>query len=108
MKPIAGGRGEVGQATAVPGIATVVRPTVARGSPLENERVLGWVLLSPTILLLGLFIAYPFVKGVWLSLTDTTVGNPGAFVGLKNFVKIWNDSIFQRAAYNTFVYTAIA
>ena len=29
-------------------------------------------------------------------------------MGFKNFVKIWNDSIFQRAAYNTFVYTGIA
>src|SRR5262249_35826299 len=55
-----------------------------------------------------LFIAYPFVKGVWLALTNATVGVPGVFVGLKNFNKIWNDSIFQRAAYNTFVYTGIA
>jgi multiple sugar transport system permease protein len=108
IPPIAGGRGEVGHATAVPGLAPAVRRTAARGSLLEDERVLGWALLTPTIVLLGLFIAYPFVKGVWLSLTDTTVGNPGTFVGLKNFVKIWNDSIFQRAAYNTFVYTAIA
>jgi multiple sugar transport system permease protein len=45
---------------------------------------------------------------VWLSLTSATVGNPGQFLGLSNYVKIWNDSIFQRAAYNTFVYTAIA
>ena len=59
----------------------------------------------PTIILLSLFIAYPFVKGVWISLTSATVGVPGDFVGLKNFVKIWNDSIFQHAAYNTFVYT---
>ena len=29
-------------------------------------------------------------------------------MGFKNFVKIWNDSIFQQAAYNTFVYTGIA
>jgi multiple sugar transport system permease protein len=36
------------------------------------------------------------------------VGNPGVFVAFKNFVKIWNDSIFQQAAYNTFVYTGIA
>jgi multiple sugar transport system permease protein len=109
IRPITGGRGEVGQATAVPGIAPVARRAAARrSSPLEDERVLGWVLLAPTILLLGFFIAYPFVKGVWLSLTNTTVGNPGTFVGLKNFVKIWNDSIFQRAAYNTFVYTGLA
>src|SRR6185369_2075322 len=105
IRPIAGGRGEVGQATVVPGVAPVTRPAVVRSSPLENERVLGWVLLTPTIILLGLFIAYPFVKGVWLSMTSTTVGVPGDFVWFKNFIKIWNDSIFQRAAYNTFVYT---
>ncbi|PYN73425.1 MAG: ABC transporter permease [Candidatus Rokuibacteriota bacterium] len=75
---------------------------------LEDERVLGFLLLVPTVILLGLFIAYPFVKGVWLSLTSATVGDPGRFLGLSNYVKIWNDSIFQRAVYNTFVYTAIA
>ena len=44
-----------------------------------------------------MFIAYPFVMGVWLSLSDTSVGNIGHFVGLKNFVKAWNDSIFRTA-----------
>ena len=53
-------------------------------------------LLLPTVVLLGLFIAYPFVKGVLLSVTDTKVGVPGHFVGLDNFDKIWNDGIFQR------------
>jgi multiple sugar transport system permease protein len=108
ISPIAGGRGEVGQATAVPAVAPAVRRPGTRGHFLEDERVLGWVLLAPTLILLGLFIAYPFVKGVWLSMTATTVGNPGDFVGFRNFVKIWNDSIFQRAAYNTIVYTGIA
>jgi multiple sugar transport system permease protein len=31
---------------------------------LEDERRLAMVLLLPTIALLGLFIAYPFMKGV--------------------------------------------
>jgi multiple sugar transport system permease protein len=75
---------------------------------LENERLLAAVLLAPTILLLGLFIAYPFVMGVWLSLTDATVGSIGEFVGLRNFVKAWNDSIFRTAFYNTFFYTFFA
>jgi len=54
---------------------------------LENERLLAALLLAPAILLLGLFIAYPFVMGVWLSLSSTSVGNIGEFVGLKNFIK---------------------
>jgi multiple sugar transport system permease protein len=72
---------------------------------LENERLLAGALLAPTVLLLTLFIAYPFVMGVWLSLSSTAVGQPGAFVGLANFVKAWNDSIFQIAFQNTFFYT---
>src|SRR5260370_9492545 len=72
---------------------------------LESERLLAGVLLAPTVLLLGMFIAYPFVMGVWLSLTNVSVGNPGEFVGLKNFIKAWNDSILKGAFYNTFFYT---
>ncbi len=66
------------------------------------------VLLLPAILMIGTFVAYPFVRGIWLSLTDTVVGREGAFVGLGNFAKLWDDSIFRRAAQNTFLYTAAA
>ena len=44
--------------------------------------------------------------GVWLSLCPAPrVGNPGRFVGIANFVKAWNDSIFRIAFGNTFFYT---
>jgi multiple sugar transport system permease protein len=93
-----------------------VTPRAYAGTPrrgpitrlLEDERWLASALLFPTILLLGLFIAYPFVMGVWLALSDTSVGNIGHFVGAKNFVKAWNDSIFRTAFWNTCWYTAWA
>src|ERR1700675_4388833 len=75
---------------------------------LEDERWLALVLLVPTVVLLGLFIAYPFVEGVLLSVTDTRVGVPGHFVGLANFKALLSDSIFRVAVWNTFVYTAVA
>jgi multiple sugar transport system permease protein len=108
-KPIAGGAGGAAEATSR--LAAVPRPaarTTTIGNALENERVLGILLLTPTLVLLALFIAYPFVKGVWISLTSASVGNLGVFVGLKNFTKLFGDSIFRQAAYNTFVYTALA
>src|SRR4051812_14960258 len=74
---------------------------------LEREDALAFWLLFPTFAILLLFIAYPFVRGVWLSLTSATVGDPGHFVGLKNFYKVFDDSIFRTAALNTFIYTAI-
>ena len=95
---------------------TVAAPRTYAGTPrrgpvtrlLEDERWLAMLLLLPTVVLLGLFIAYPFVKGVMLSVTDARVGVPGHFVGLQNFVKVWNDSIFRVAVWNTFVYTLVA
>ena len=74
---------------------------------LEDERWLAMALLLPTVVLLGLFIAYPFFEGVYLSVTSTKVGVPGAFVGFANFDKIWNDGIFRVAVYNTFIYTFV-
>ena len=86
-------------------------PAPRRGATtrlLEDERWLAAVLLLPTMILLGAFIAYPFAEGVWLSVTDARVGVPGHFVGLDNFVALFNDSIFRVAVWNTFVYTIVA
>ena len=74
---------------------------------LEDERWLAVVLLLPTIVLLVLFIGYPFAKGVLLSVTDTKVGVPGAYVGLQNFAVLAQDGIFREAVWNTFVYTGV-
>ncbi len=74
---------------------------------LEDERWLAATLLLPTVVLLGLFIAYPFVKGVELSVTDAKVGIPGHFVGLQNFANVWNDGIFRVAVWNTCLYTVV-
>jgi multiple sugar transport system permease protein len=106
-KPLAGGSGTAARLeVALPRAGTPQPAKLTRY--LENERLLAAVLLAPTVVLLGLFIAYPFVMGVWLSLSNTSVGNVGEFVGLKNFIKAWNDSIFQMAFRNTFYYTFFA
>src|SRR3954454_7219922 len=96
-------------------ILEAVTPRAYAGTPrrgpvtrlLEDERWLASFLLLPTIVLLGLFIAYPFAKGVLLAVTDTKVGIPGSFVGLANFEKLWQDGIFRTAVYNTFLYTFV-
>ena len=82
-------------------------PQPRRQRLLEDERWLAFVLIVPTMVLLGMFIAYPFVRGIMLSVTNSRVGVPGDFVGLANFYKIWNDSIFRTSVYNTFLYTGV-
>jgi multiple sugar transport system permease protein len=105
-KPIAGGSTAPAEVALAPPRASLRRRR--NGALLESERLLAALLLSPTVLLLGVFIAYPFVMGVWLALSSTSVGNPGHFVGARNFVKAWHDSIFQQAFWNTCWYTGWA
>ncbi len=75
--------------------------------PLESERNLAWLLLLPTMVLLGLFIAYPFMRGLLLSVTDARVGVPGEFVGLDNFRRLAADPIFHAVVWNTCWYTLV-
>lgn len=82
-----------------------IRPRVPL---LERENVLGYLLLAPAILLIVVFMAYPFGLGIWFSLTDKLVGDPGQFVGLQNFFKNFRSQIFWQSAWNTFFFTAVA
>ena len=72
---------------------------------LENQRVLAVALLAPGVIILTIFIAYPFVMAIWFALTDISVGVAGKFVGIENFSKAWEDTIFQTAFKNTVFYT---
>src|SRR5438552_13594189 len=99
-------------ASAVPVSVMVAVPAARRpgalGRLLEREHILAGVLLAPALVILTLFIAYPFVLGIWLAISDQVVGRPGAFVGLHNFRVHLDDAIFLRASQNTFLHTFIA
>ena len=41
----------------------------------ENEKFLAAALLTPGVIILALFIAYPFVMALWFSLTSIRVGD---------------------------------
>lgn len=88
-------------------VASPRRPRSPAGV-LERENVLGYLLMLPALVVLVLFIAYPFALGVWLSFTDKLVGKPASFVGLENFTLLFESQIFRRTVQNTFVYTAAA
>jgi len=92
-------------------VASVAAPPPAarpRAGLLEREGMLAGVFLTPTVLILGLFLAYPFFLGVWLSFSDKSVGQAATFIGLGNFTAIFSSEIFRRTVGNTFVYTGFA
>jgi multiple sugar transport system permease protein len=65
-------------------------PTTAaarRGAALlDDERWLGRLLLAPAILYIALLVGFPFLVGLYYSVSDATVGTRVLhFVGLENF-----------------------
>jgi multiple sugar transport system permease protein len=81
-------------------------PVSTRGL-LDRESTLGVILMLPGVLLLMLFMAYPFFLGIWLSLTDSAIGRAGEFIGLRNFVDLLTDTIFHQTVGNTLVYALV-
>lgn len=92
-----------------PAAAVAKRPprALSPGVLLEREAVLGYLLMLPALVLLTVFVLYPFLYGIWLALTDSRIGVPGDFVGLRNFLELTQDSIFQQTFRNTFLYTGV-
>ena len=74
---------------------------------MEREAPLGWLLLAPALLVLVVFVAYPFLFGIWLSLSSAQIGDAGHFVGLGNFQFERGDTVFIQSFVNTVSYTLI-
>ena len=74
---------------------------------LDRESSLGVLLMLPGLMILAVFLAYPFFLGIWLSLTDTRIGMPGEFIGLWNYVDLLEDEIFHQTAWNTMIYALV-
>lgn len=73
---------------------------------LDHEQALGYLLVAPVVLLLLLFVAYPFVLAISYALSDRTLADPGEFVGLGNFVNLLDSQIYRQTVRNTLLYTA--
>ncbi|HEY8812803.1 MAG TPA: sugar ABC transporter permease [Candidatus Dormibacteraeota bacterium] len=75
---------------------------------MQRESTLGYALLVPTMLMLLVFLAWPFLWGIWLSVSNAEIGNDSShFVGIGNFVYNLSDTIFVQSFWNTMAYTAI-
>lgn len=72
---------------------------------LDTVEVLGPLLAAPAAVILLVLLAYPLLLGVWLSLTDTSLGAGGHFIGLQNYIRLIHDPVFLGAAGYSLLYT---
>lgn len=85
------------------------RPSIPLRVRLRTDGRLAAILfLLPAILILVGLLGYPLVLGVWLSLTNETIGESGHFIGLQNFTDLVQDPVFRTAVFNTILYTVVS
>lgn len=58
-----------------------------------------WLYLLPGMIGLLAFYVVPFIWGIWFSLTDGTINN--SFVGFDNYIRVWQNEVFQLGLKNT-------
>jgi multiple sugar transport system permease protein len=73
-----------------------------------NRNWLGFWFMVPAMAFLLLFLAWPLLLGMWMSMTDMRIGRGGTFIGLENYEFLLDDRDFIRATLFTLTYTAIA
>jgi multiple sugar transport system permease protein len=85
------------------------RPTTANRRPRgrRHEAITGWGMVSPSVLLIGLFGLVPVVWAFVLSFQQNDLQTPGVWVGLKNYHQLVNDPIFWSSVRHTVVYTVL-
>jgi len=78
------------------------------GALRRQEAIHGWLLVSPWVAGLVVFIVGPVVASLYLSLTDYNVLNPPVYVGLKNYVTAFTgDRLFPLAIGRTVYYVVL-
>ncbi len=88
-------------------VAPTRKPTPL-GKLFDNKTFLVCICLFPAVGLLLVFLTYPLGLGIWLSFTDTKLGQKGVWVGLENFEYLMEDRVFLNAVWNTIFYTFAA
>jgi len=93
------------------GVIVAARPPrsgLRLGEWLNREGVLGPLFVAPALLLLLVLVAYPFCMALYFSMSDAFIGRPSQFIGIRNFVNLWESDAFRQTFQNAFVFTSIA
>ncbi|NII51767.1 carbohydrate ABC transporter permease [Frigoribacterium endophyticum] len=79
---------------------------------VEPGQAAAWAFLAPVVAYLAVFYVYPLLRNVDLSVRDYTVRSfidgTAPFIGLQNFVEVFQSPTFGPALVNTLLFTSIS
>ena len=83
---------------------------MSNNSLIGREKLTGWLLLIPALLVLALVFIYPIARAFWLSLFTENLGTQlqPVFSGLTNYFRMLGDGRFWQSMGNTAIFTVIS
>ncbi len=75
----------------------------------RRENVNGYLFMLPSLIFFVGFVIIPMFICILYSLTDANMQESAVhFVGLNNFIRLWNDKTFREALWNTFLIVIVS
>ncbi|WP_235817444.1 MULTISPECIES: carbohydrate ABC transporter permease [Gracilibacillus] len=68
---------------------------------MQGDRIYIFLFLAPAIVVTGIFLYYPFVNNLLQSFYKTDGFFNSTFIGLDNYIRLWNDEIARTAFFNS-------
>jgi trehalose/maltose transport system permease protein len=92
---------------------TTAQPEKKRRGALREEfgnpeRRTAYYMILPTVFIILVVAFYPILYSLVLSVTDSNINVFGSFVGLENYVNMFQNVEFREGLVNTVVYTVIS
>ncbi len=75
---------------------------------MKKNEVKGYLFLIPVLLLVAVFLFYPFLRGAYISFFKTKYGyGDMQFYGLNNYIKVLQDQFFGTALKNSLIWVVV-
>jgi multiple sugar transport system permease protein len=83
-----------------------VRPEVL--APKKGHRLpIAWIFVAPFLLFYVIFLIYPAIQVVYLSLTNSDITGQGSFVGMQNYTELVLDGDFWASLWHTLYFIVL-
>ena len=68
---------------------------------MKKNKLLPYLLVSPYIIHLLIFVAFPVFFSIYLTFNKWNIISPMEFIGFGNFIRVFQDGLFFKSIYNT-------
>ena len=75
---------------------------------VRRETIAGYAFMLPNLIFFVGFVIYPMIQCVITSFFDSTMNRADIFVGLGNYIELFQDGVFLRALWNTIIIVVVS